>query len=79
MIFVVLFSSPPPRRQGAGAGFAVREERGAKAPGFTLKDLSGAQKGPGDYKGKVVILHFWASWCEPCKREFPDLGGSSPP
>lgn len=35
--------------------------------------LSGAQKKLSDYKGKVVVLNIWATWCPPCRREMPDL------
>jgi len=42
-----------------------------QAPEFTLKDLKGNDISLSDYKGKVVFLNFWATWCEPCRKEIP--------
>ncbi|AOH54823.1 alkyl hydroperoxide reductase [Peribacillus muralis] len=46
---------------------------GAKAPNFSLKTLDGKQVELADYKGKKVMLNFWATWCPPCKKEMPDM------
>jgi thiol-disulfide isomerase/thioredoxin len=40
---------------------------------LALKDLFGADVNLGQYKGRFVVLNFWATWCEPCKKEMPDL------
>ncbi|MEJ9232858.1 TlpA family protein disulfide reductase [Peribacillus butanolivorans] len=46
---------------------------GAAAPDFSLKTLDGKQVNLSDYKGKKVMLNFWATWCPPCKKEMPDM------
>lgn len=42
-----------------------------EAPDFTLTDRAGNGIGLKDNRGKVVILHLWATWCRPCREEFP--------
>lgn len=43
------------------------------APVFTLKTLTGRNARLSDYKGKVVLINLWATWCAPCRAEMPEL------
>jgi len=46
---------------------------GGPAPPFTLNDLEGRLVNLADYHGKPILLTFWATWCEPCKKEMPEI------
>lgn len=48
-------------------------EVGQRAPDFSLTALDGSRHNLSSYRGVPLVLNFWATWCEPCHREIPDL------
>jgi peroxiredoxin len=60
-------------------GVATEDPADADAVGkaapldFTLKDMNGVSVSLASFKGKIILLNFWATWCPPCKVEIPDL------
>ena len=73
-ILIAIFGQPwlgetkPPSVQLPDFRQATRE-RLTELPGFSLRTLAGEDVNSANWAGKVLVLHFWASWCQPCQRD----------
>jgi thiol-disulfide isomerase/thioredoxin len=73
LIFSMLISPALSVPAMAAMPASVGVQAGQTAPDFTLKDLNGHPVTLSQFKGKVVVLNFWATWCPPCRAEMPSM------
>ena len=58
---------------GLAGAQQLRPWSGGATPPLALQDLAGSRHALEDYRGKVVLINFWATWCEPCRAEMPSI------
>jgi len=71
---LLMISAQAAERQQPKLGYNLTaQSENLPAPDFTLEDIDAKKFSLKDYRGKVIMLNFWATWCPPCRREMPSM------
>ena len=73
LVGITIYADKATRVSGAGAHRMESNAAGKPEPDLKLKTVDGKDVSLADYKGKVVFVNFWATWCDPCRVEIPWL------
>jgi len=73
LLFITLLYASTAQAGDLWGEMGMQRKDGAQAHGLTLENLKGKSRALSDFRGKVVFLNFWATWCPPCKAEMPAM------